>query len=65
VRGEGLLRIAGRLRRRLTSRDAELREFLEADRAGAPAAPEFRERLRRRLWTRLERDRRSEPRKGD
>ncbi len=28
----------------------ELREFLEGDRLGARADPEFKERLRRKLW---------------
>jgi hypothetical protein len=28
----------------------ELREFLEADRHGVHANPEFKERLRRKLW---------------
>jgi hypothetical protein len=28
----------------------ELREFLEADRLGVRADPEFKERLRRKLW---------------
>ena len=28
----------------------ELREFLEADMRGVKADPEFKERLRRRLW---------------
>jgi hypothetical protein len=28
----------------------ELREFLEADLLGSQADPEFKERLRRRLW---------------
>jgi len=32
----------------------ELREFLEADLLDVPADPEFKERLRRKLWTMLE-----------
>lgn len=28
----------------------ELREFLEADLLGVPADPEFKERLKQRLW---------------
>ena len=38
----------------------ELREFLEADVRGVQADPEFKERLRRRLWeiVRLGRDER-------
>jgi hypothetical protein len=31
----------------------ELREFLEADLLDAPADPEFKERLRKKLWTML------------
>ena len=66
-----LWRLAGHLRRRwvelpagnpaepqqLASEfsEAELREFLEGDLRGTPAAPEFQERLRRDLWSRLER----------
>lgn len=54
---ESLFRFAGLIRRRLASaprRGSELREFAEAD-GGTPAAPEFRERLRERLWARLPR----------
>jgi hypothetical protein len=32
----------------------ELREFLEADLLDVPADPEFKERLRKKLWTMLE-----------
>ena len=71
VRRGPLWRLAGRLRHRLTSSRvkeppqppevasefsaAELRQFLEGDVRGAPAAPDFRERLRRELWARVER----------
>jgi hypothetical protein len=54
---ESLFRLAGRIRRRLAPaprRGSELREFAEAE-GGPPAAPEFRERLRERLWARLPR----------
>jgi len=30
--------------------EAELREFLDADHLEVPADPDFKERLRRRLW---------------
>ena len=39
----------------------ELREFLEADLLDVPADPEFKERLRRKLWTMLEARRAREP----
>jgi hypothetical protein len=38
----------------------ELREFLEADLLGVPADPEFKERLRRRLWELLRQRRTSD-----
>ena len=71
MRGGPLWRLAGRLRRRLAHAPAEeptlpqeiasefsaaeLREFLEGDLSGTPAAAEFQERLRWELWARVER----------
>ena len=39
----------------------ELREFLAADRAGVPADPVFKERLRGKLWSMIRRGRSAEP----
>jgi hypothetical protein len=39
----------------VTFTNEELREFLEADTAGDLADPEFKERLRQRLWDMLRR----------
>ena len=38
----------------------ELRDFLEADRESVPADPVFKERLREKLWSLLQRRRRAQ-----
>lgn len=43
----------------------ELREFLEADLADVPVDPEFKERLRERLWALVQERARSRSQHGD
>jgi hypothetical protein len=45
----------GEVSESVTFTNEELREFLEADTAGDLADPEFKERLRQRLWDMLRR----------